>query len=171
MKKLQAYEVELLQLVLEHDGQAASIIHDQYNSEDLKETIKDLGHLRNLGYVDCRYRQFSITEKGRSYLAQRTEVAEAIKSEGESLTAKPAEKVVDIAEVKCSESNIKTDVNKALRALKEKLTDEPVVIDPVEKLELKCNVLAQLACLLDPSIGSVLDDIRADLVGIEEKAA
>lgn len=59
----------------------------------------------------------------------------------------------------------------ALGELEKQLALQPVKLNSVESYELKLQVLSKLSNLLDPSIGSILDDIQADLNHLQDKAA
>lgn len=146
MSELTKNEIELIQIISEMGPAAASIIHDQYSADTLHDTMKDIGYLNNKGYISQRYRQYSVTEKGLTVLAST-----AIE---QKLPEQSTEKVLD---------NFENDLAIALDGLEKKLALEPVVLSPVQNYELKCSVIDRLSALLDPSIASVLEDIKSDV--------
>jgi hypothetical protein len=174
MPKLHKWEIELLKVVKSCQPSGVAVIHDQCEGT-LKATQIDLGSLYNSGYLMIKHKQYSVTGKGELALAAANLTIE----NGKTLPEREHEAKLEVNDLVIMESRcdvikndvISNDVAIALDGLEKKLSIEPVVLTPVEQYELKCQVIDRLSDLLDPSISSVLDDIKQDVTQLHVKAA
>jgi DNA-binding PadR family transcriptional regulator len=179
MPKLDKYEIQLLAIVKSCQPCVATVVHDQYEG-DLKDTVTDLGLLYNSGHLSVKSKQYSLTEKGVSTLADLSNIppAKTQTMTNDDLVITDAANhpgpyaITDMDNSHLNANDIITDeVENALNDLERQLAIEVVLLTPVEQYELKCEVIDRLSGLLDPSIASILDDIKQDVTQLHEKAA
>jgi len=174
MSKLEKYEVELLKIVKTFQPCGASVIHD-ISEGNLKDIKLDLGRLYNHGYLTLKNKQYSLTDRGELALVAANPTIE----NGKTLPERERETKLEVNNLVIMESScdvikndvISNDIDLALNGLEKQLSIEPLVLNPVEQYELKCQVIDRLSELLDPSISSILDDIKQDVTQLHVKAA
>lgn len=194
---LNKFEIGLLKLVAKLGLCGEKSIHKE-TTDTLQEVQKDLGELNNRGYVLHANKQWTITDKGHAAIHSTPEPKVkaqifAIVEKHQPITFEDINKFSQLGDHSLVKTNLnqlieertllftkgegyriftaEDGINEALSGLEKQLSVEPVLLNPVEQYETKCAVLNELSRLLDPSIASVLEDIKGDVTHLHEKAA
>lgn len=163
MEKLQPHEILLLSLVEKKAPVDIDEINLEY-SDKRENTMHDIGYLINHGFIKKVKKHYSLTGKGETFLKNWKSEVVPVKGTDPNFTGL-VETVVEPT------SGFNSAIKTALSDLEMQLAMEPVDIQPVDWFDMKCNVIDRLSDLLDPSISSVLIDIKTDLMRLQEKAA